>query len=125
MFYTIYLIEYFCEITVNFLFCWNCFFWQKIIPIVFLSSLRKCKGYCTVSSSTPWKIYHAKGRRNIKDCSQCDISSVFYLQSLHVSLCESNNSCSDCSGELCCGLDDSESQIKTTPCNVHSPVFLP
>lgn len=26
MFYTIYLTEYFCEITVNFLFCWNCFF---------------------------------------------------------------------------------------------------
>lgn len=125
MFYTIYLTEYFCEIT-EFPVLLELFFsGRKLFQQVFLSSLRKCKGYCTVSSSTPWKIYHAKGRRNIEDCSQCDISSVFYLQSLHVSLCESNNSCSDCSGELCCGLDDSESQIKTTPCNVHSPVFLP
>lgn len=72
-----------------FLFRWNYAFFGGKWFKVFQTSLQRLKGYCTFTSSTPWKIYHAKERSGTEGCPLCDHNSAFHVPSLCVCLCMS------------------------------------
>lgn len=90
IFYSVYPIEYSCEITVILQF--SCLdgttlsgrkWFRQGFPVLSEETERLLHCY------KPWKVYHAKGRSNTEVYSQFDLSSTFYMASLHGCLCMS------------------------------------